>query len=227
MTTPPDTVAIDVLEEVHVPPEVASVKVVLEPVQTVRVPAIAAGAEGVVPTVNAAVARAMPHVFVTVYVTVSTPAATPATTPPATVATEASDVVQTPPEALSAKVVWPPEHNAAVPVTVPAFGSGSTVTVSLPDAAALTPLRDTVAVYMVVAVGLTVTDPLPEASNVNVAPPGLSVTTAEGVPPTTVITLPESGHTLPPPTIAALGTLPVTETFVTFICGRAPVTLPA
>ena len=80
---------------------------------------------------------------------------------------------------------------------------------------------------MVVTVGFTVTDPLPEASKVNVAPPGLSVTTAEGVPPDTAITLPESGHTLPPPTIVAVGTLPVTETFVTFICGRAPVAMPA
>ena len=66
VTTPPDTVATEAFEEVHEPPDVASVKVVLEPVHTVNVPAIAAGAAGTVPTVTAAVAVELPQALDTV-----------------------------------------------------------------------------------------------------------------------------------------------------------------
>ena len=66
VTTPPATVATEAFDEVHVPPEVASVKVVLEPVHTVNVPAIAAGAAGTVPTVTAAVAVELPQALDTV-----------------------------------------------------------------------------------------------------------------------------------------------------------------
>ena len=62
------------------------------------------------------------------------PAATPATTPPDTVAIEAFDVVQVPPEVASANVVFEPAHTAAVPVMdAGAEGAVFTVTAAVAD----------------------------------------------------------------------------------------------
>ena len=66
--TEPETFtdATEVLEEDHVPPVVASLKLVLPPTQSTAVPVIAAGVEGTVFTVTADAAIAVPHAFATV-----------------------------------------------------------------------------------------------------------------------------------------------------------------
>ena len=58
------TVAIDVDEELHVPPDVESVNVMLAPVQTELAPEIAAGADVAV-TVTALVTTEVPQLLVT------------------------------------------------------------------------------------------------------------------------------------------------------------------
>ena len=65
VTTPPATAATEAFDEVQVPPEAASVNVVIEPAHTAAVPVMDAGAEGAVFTVTAAVATPVPHAVVT------------------------------------------------------------------------------------------------------------------------------------------------------------------
>ena len=60
------TVAIDALLLLQLPPEVASLKVVVAPVQTVVVPVIAPAVDGAALTVTAADVATLPQLLVTV-----------------------------------------------------------------------------------------------------------------------------------------------------------------
>ena len=114
------------LLQLHVPPDVVSVKVIVELTHTSTAPAIvSATGSGLIVIVSVAVA--VPQVFVTEYTIVSMPADTPETTPLLTVA-DALLLVQTPPGAASVKVIAEPAHTLDKPVIVPAAGNGLTVT---------------------------------------------------------------------------------------------------
>jgi hypothetical protein len=132
-------VATPVDPDCQVPPAlplVVNVTVLLEQSACVplSVPALAAA---VTVTVRVAVAFVQGADPVTVYVIVAVPAAMPDMAPvdAFTVATAASLVVHAPPAVpLLVKVVLPPTQIACVPLTVPALGAATTVTVVDPDA---------------------------------------------------------------------------------------------
>ena len=128
VTNPPDTMALP-LVVLHKPPEEASAKVIVEPVQTIDGPEIVPGlGNGFIVTRREAVA--VPQTFVTEYFTVSTPADIPVTNPPETVAF-ALVTDHIPPGAISVKVVVAPVHIAEMPRIVPALGNGLIVTILL------------------------------------------------------------------------------------------------
>jgi hypothetical protein len=109
---PEPTVATEVELLLQVPPDTASLNVVVDPVQTVSVPVIAAG-NGV--TVTMVVTALVPIAYEIVVV----PADTAVTVPLATVATLVALLLHTPPEVTLLSVVVPPEHNVVVPVIKP------------------------------------------------------------------------------------------------------------
>ena len=84
VTTPAETVA-DVLVLLQAPPLLASVRLIVEPIQTEDVPLIVP-ALGIVFIVIAFITVSAPHVLLTTYLIVSRPVDTPVTTPPTTVA---------------------------------------------------------------------------------------------------------------------------------------------
>ena len=84
VTTPAETVALALVEP-QVPPVVASVRLIVEPIQTEVVPLIVP-ALGIVFIVIAFITVSAPHVLLTTYLIVSRPVDTPVTTPPTTVA---------------------------------------------------------------------------------------------------------------------------------------------
>jgi hypothetical protein len=132
VTTPPVvpfvTVAV-LLLLLHVPPVAGFVKTIVEPMQTDEEPAITP-AFGNALTDTTIVAAIVPQLLVTVYDMVVVPAAIAATIPVVEpiVATAVFTDVQTPPLVALLKVVLPEGHTVAVPVIVPAFGEGLTVT---------------------------------------------------------------------------------------------------
>ena len=95
----------------------------VEPEQTVVVPEIVP-ADGSGLTVIAAVATAVPQLFVTEYDIVAVPAVPPVTTPALTAAIVELLLVQAPPLTASVNVVVEPEQTVVVPDIVPADGSG-------------------------------------------------------------------------------------------------------
>jgi hypothetical protein len=108
----------------HVPPAVASVRVVVDPMQTVSVPPIAAG-KGL--TVTVAVTR---QPVGNVYDITDVPAVTPVTTPaPVIVATAGVALLHVPPAVASVKVVVDPTQTDNVPPID--AGNGLTVTVAV------------------------------------------------------------------------------------------------
>src|SRR6201994_4239 len=125
-TVPPLTVATPVAVLLHVPPVATSTRVVADPTHTVVVPVMdPATGDGLI--VTTCVDATLPQPFVTVYDIVAVPADTPPTVPPLTVATPVAVLLHVPPVATSASVVVEPAHTVAVPVIVPATGSGLTV----------------------------------------------------------------------------------------------------
>jgi len=115
------TPATTVLLLLHVPPVVASAKVIAEPTQMLVRPVIAEG-KGL--TVTTRVAK---QPVESVYVIITVPAEKPVTTPEAGL-TEATDgllLVHVPPVVASASVVDDATHTVAVPVI--AAGTGLTV----------------------------------------------------------------------------------------------------
>jgi hypothetical protein len=107
----------------HVPPGVASLKVIVEPAQTLPGPVIAAGC---VPTVTVTDEENDP----TVYVTTDVPAATPVTRPPLfIVATDGVALLHLPPVVASLNCV----DNGAQILVVPVIAAGLTVTVILTE----------------------------------------------------------------------------------------------
>src|SRR5664279_3662476 len=130
VTIPPLTVAIAALLVLHTPPDVASDRVIAEPLQTLVAPDIA-GTTGVAFTVIDFVELTEPQVVVTVYLIVAVPAATPVTTPPLTVAIAALLVLHTPPGVASESVIDEPLQTAAAPVIANTVGAALTVIIVL------------------------------------------------------------------------------------------------
>ena len=120
---PEPTVASDVLLLLHVPPVVASLKVVVEPIHTLATPVIDAGF-GLTVTPNTAVQPAG-----SVYVMVAVPADTPVTIPvPApTEAIEVLLLLHVPPLVASLSEVVSPTQTLLTPVI--ADGVGLTVSI--------------------------------------------------------------------------------------------------
>lgn len=150
VTTPPAlTVAMAVLLLLHGQPGVASFSVVVAPWHINVVPVIATGS-GV--TVTTAYALQPAGV---VYVIVDVPVATPVTTPEArpTVATDTVLLLHVPPAVASVSVVVFPMHID----NVPSIGEvGFTVMVTVPVTELTLHASNTVSVYVVVTLGVTV-----------------------------------------------------------------------
>jgi hypothetical protein len=77
-------------------------------------------------TVMVVVAAVVPQLLVTEYDITATPAVTPVTVPPTTVAFPLDDV-QTPPDVVFVKVIFPPATTVVGPLMLPTVGSGLTV----------------------------------------------------------------------------------------------------
>ena len=152
------TVATEVADEVHTPPEVVLVNVVVDPTHASVVPPIAASV-GNAFTFTVAWAFEVHPFVVTVYVIVAVPAVTPLTTPLAsTVATAVLDDVQTPPAVALVSAVVEPAHTSVVPLIAATTGIGLTVTVVVTDA--LHPFVVTVYVIVVLPAATPVTTPV-------------------------------------------------------------------
>ncbi len=127
------TVATAAFDDVHTPPDVVLVKIVLEPIHAFVVPPIAASVGNAV-TLTVACAFDVQPFVVTVYVIVAVPADTPVTTPvELTEAIAALDDVQTPFAVALASAVVEPEHTSVVPVIAATTGIALTVTVVVTD----------------------------------------------------------------------------------------------
>lgn len=111
-TTPEELiVATLVLLLVQVPPDVASLSVLVKPLQILSVPVIGATAVGVPFTLTNFVALAVPQLLVTVYVIVAEPADAPVTTPVADpIVAWALLLLHVPPDDVSVNVAVPPTH---------------------------------------------------------------------------------------------------------------------
>ena len=105
---------------------------------------------------------------------------------------------------LNVSGVLAPETILAVPAIV-AVGKGLTVTVGLPVADCEQPDKLTVAVYVVVEVGVTLALPAPEPLSVNEATPPLRLNVDNGVPPDTEIFVDDPLHIAAVPVIVAVG----------------------
>ena len=122
------TVAIPVDPEVHVPPVVELLNVVVAPAQTADVPFITPPfGNGL--TVIVLVAVALPQMLVTVYEIIAVPAATPVVIPvEPTVAIPVALELHTPPVVELLSVMVEPAQTADAPVIVPAVGAVITLT---------------------------------------------------------------------------------------------------
>ena len=119
-----DMEAIPAVLLLHVPPVTTSLSADVNPLQTARLPAMAAGRGFTVTIAN------VPQPVAGKYEMVATPAATPVTTPlTATVAIPGVTELHVPPEITSVKIVVVPGQTSSVPVI--AGGRGFTVTTAL------------------------------------------------------------------------------------------------
>jgi hypothetical protein len=160
VTTPVEAliVAVAVFALVHTPPVVVLASVVVDAKQTDVVPVIAATTGSALIVTGVVTALVHPFEFVNVYVMVAVPAVTPVTFPVIefTVATAASDDVQTPPAVVFVKIVDEPIHALVVPPIGSSTGNGFTVTVI--SSVSTHPFASVpVTVYVVVVVGLATT----------------------------------------------------------------------
>jgi hypothetical protein len=107
------TVASEVNTLLHVPPEVVSVRVILEPTHTEFGPVIVPALVGVLPTVIVLVAFVVPQTLVFEYVMTAVPGLTPVTTPVLLIlATAVLLLLQVPSVAVSvSKMVEPVQTN--------------------------------------------------------------------------------------------------------------------
>ena len=124
------TVAAAVLLLLQLPPPVPLLaNMAVAPAHNAEAP-LTVPALGRFPTVTRADAVTVPHEEVTVYLMVELPAESPVTTPVVefTVAAAVLVLLQVPPVPSLDKVVVDPVHRNVVPLMVPAFGSGLTVT---------------------------------------------------------------------------------------------------
>lgn len=124
------TVAAAVLLLLQLPPPVPLLaNIAVAPAHNAEAP-LTVPALGRLPTVTTADAVTVPQAEVTVYLMVEVPAEIPVTTPlEFTVAAEVLVLLQLPPVVPSLdKIVVEPVHRNVVPLIVPAFGSGLTVT---------------------------------------------------------------------------------------------------
>jgi len=123
------TAAVAGVKEDHAPPVALLLSDVAEAWHTLVVPLIKpASGEGF--TVTTLVAANVPQPLVTTYEIVAVPAVTPVMIPidGSTVAVPGLIEIQVPPPAASERVVVAVGHTVAVPVIVPVFGKGFTVT---------------------------------------------------------------------------------------------------
>jgi len=122
-------VATEPLPLLHTPPLVASLSVVVDPVQTLMVPVIADTVGNGLTVTDEVTVVTQPKPLVTVYDIVAVPADTPLTMPvKPIVATEPSPLLHTPPLVASLSVVVEPAHTLMVPVIADTVGNGLTVT---------------------------------------------------------------------------------------------------
>lgn len=122
-------VAVAGVTELHTPPTTVLLNVELAPGQIVSIPFMIP-AFGAALTVTTLVAAADPQTPFTVYDMVDVPKVTPVTTPvEPTVATAGVTELQIPPVTASLSAVVAPGQTVAVPVIVPAFVEGLTVTI--------------------------------------------------------------------------------------------------
>ena len=126
VTAPPIPTVALVFELLHVPPVVASVRVMVDPAHTPAGP-LMLPALGALLTATLHVADAVPQLPLTVYDMVDVPADTPVTTPPDTVAS-ALLLLHVPPGAASVRVIVDPIHTPAGPLIVPVTRAAPTVT---------------------------------------------------------------------------------------------------
>ena len=113
-------------EELHEPPVVASVSVIIAPTQTELDPPIEAGAAGVEITLTATVTELVPQALETEYVTGAVPRPAVVMFPlPSIFTILVLPLVHEPPEVASVKVVAEPEQT----VVVPEIGDGAAGTV--------------------------------------------------------------------------------------------------
>jgi hypothetical protein len=121
------TVATDGVPLLHVPPAVASVRLIHEPIHTAVPPLMAAG---LAYTVTVLIARQALPVLI-VYVILEVPAATPYTVPlpEATVATAVLELLHEPPAVPSVNETVEPAHIDELPLM--AVGDGITVSVAV------------------------------------------------------------------------------------------------
>src|SRR4029453_4143993 len=127
-------------------------------------------------TVTICVSTAVPQLFATVYDIIAVPAAIAVTMPPAlTVAIPDAPELQEPPPTELLNVMVLPVQTVDVPVIVPAFGSGLTVTICV--STAVPQLFATVYDISAVPVATPVTTPpaltvaMPDAPVLQVPPP--------------------------------------------------------
>ena len=192
------TVATAVLVLDQVPPDAASVRVILALVHT-RAGPLMQPAVGVRFTVTGAVVSEVPQELLTEYVMVTLPVVMPVTTPDElTVATVLLELIQVPPLTLGVRVMLLPVHTDEGPVRLPAGKDELTVTTMV--AWALPQVL--VTVYIIVSVPALIPPTRPELFTV--AKPLVALQ----VPPLTVgvRVMPEPMHTkLVPPRVPALG----------------------
>jgi hypothetical protein len=124
----PSTVAKELFDDVHEPPETVSDKEIEAPTQTEEAP-VTVPAKGAGSTVTVFVAIPLPHALDSEYEISTVPAETPVTIPVLpTVAIAALDDDQVPPVVVLLKVMVLPAHTKDAPVIVPADDNGLTVT---------------------------------------------------------------------------------------------------
>ena len=157
--------ATDVLLLAQVPPDAASVRVMVEPVHTEAGPEMVP-ADGNGPTVIDVVAMPVPQAVMTTYDMVAVPAPTPVTMPVVPmVAMVVLLLRQLPPVVASASVVVAPWQTVVAPVIVPADGVVFIVTVAVMFAVP----QELVRVYVMPAVPLETPVTTPVALTVAMA----------------------------------------------------------
>ena len=199
--TTPDvaTVATIVFPLLHVPPAVASVSAMVEPIHTLDGPEIAAMDDGLTVMIFEAVAA--PQVPDTVYEMVTVPALTPVTDPPETIALPLL-ASHAPPATASVNVIFDPTVTEDGPVIVPADVAFTVTTIVVLNAPQLP-----VTVYHMVTVPLLT--PVTTPAELTVAMPVLVllhvpagiISDKEVVPLTHTVVDPDMGPGPPEPAL--------------------------